>query len=137
MKLLAIALLISFTFATLHPVNHEIVGKIKQLATTWTPMEPEENPFAYMSVEEIKSMMGTKLNPTKNMVVDFGVTPNDSFDAREKWQGKIHDIRSQGVCGGCWAFGVAGALSDRFAISGTDVILSPQYLISCDEINFG
>ena len=34
-------------------------------------------------------------------------------------------------------FGAAGALSDRFAISGTDVILSPQYLISCDEINFG
>mmetsp|Transcript_19950 Transcript_19950/g.23129 ORF Transcript_19950/g.23129 Transcript_19950/m.23129 type:complete len:300 (-) Transcript_19950:46-945(-) len=141
MKIVIAALILSVAFATIHPVNHEIVEMIKHTATTWTPMEPEENPFAYMSIEQIKGMMGTKRNPVHQTADLTSVMPNeDSFDAREKWTGLIHEIRNQGSCGGCWAFGATEALSDRLAIASNgaiNVILSPQYLLSCDESNFG
>ena len=32
----------------------------------------------------------------------------DSFDARIKWPGLIHDILDQGDCGASWAFSTAG-----------------------------
>ena len=54
-------LLVASTFAIRHPVNHQIVNEIRKAQTSWTPMDPELNPFAYMSIEEIKGMMGTKI----------------------------------------------------------------------------
>ena len=138
MKAVIIAvLLVASTLATRHPVNHEIVSEIKQMETTWTPMEPEENPFAYKSIEEIKAMMGTKITVEEEIATDFGFEPNDSFDARTHWPGKIHAIRDQGQCGSCWAFGASEASSDRWAIEGKDRILSPQHMVSCDKNNYG
>ena len=63
MRFIVLALAIASTVATLHPVSREIVNEIKAKADTWTPMEPEENPFAYMSIEQIKGMMGYKRSP--------------------------------------------------------------------------
>ena len=37
------------------------------------------------------------------------------FDARDKWPGKIEDIRDQGWCGASWAFSTASVASDRWA----------------------
>ena len=66
MKFVIIAILVALVAADIHPVNHSIVNEIKAKATTWTPMEPEENPFAYMTSENIKAMMGTS---TTNLVI--------------------------------------------------------------------
>ena len=63
-----------------------------------------------------------------------------SFDSRKQWPNCIHPIVNQGQCGSCWAFGATEALSDRFCIDsngGTDVVLSPQYLVSCDSGSYG
>merc|ERR1712113_300898 len=91
-----------------------------------------------MPVEQIKAMMGTKLTVAEDTAEDLGFTPNDEFDSRKQWPGKVHEIRDQGQCGSCWAFGATEALSDRFAIeTDTDIILSPQHLVSCDSGNFG
>ena len=137
MRFIIVALLVAFAFASMHPVNHDIVAEIKQKAT-WTPMEPEENPFTFMPIEQIKAMMGTKLEVVEETAVDLGITADDSFDARTKWGSKVHAIRNQGQCGSCWAFGATEALSDRFAIETSyDVILSPQHLVSCDNGNYG
>jgi len=136
MKFLVFALIVALAFAAMHPVNEQIVNEIKEKAK-WTPMPVEENPFAYLPVEQIKAMMGTKLR-----VVDQKTSGNfqhdDSFDARKTWGKKVHSIRDQGQCGSCWAFGATEALSDRFAIEqDVDVVLSPQYLVSCDQGNYG
>jgi len=64
-------------------------------------------------------------------------TASATFDARTKWGAAIHPIRDQASCGSCWAFGATEALSDRFAIHGQDVILSPQDLVSCDSTCMG
>ena len=134
MKFVVIALIIAVAFAA-HPVNDKIYREILDKAD-WTPMKPEENPFAYVPEEEIKAMMGTKLRPFPD-VPEGEVRNGDSFDARDKWGASIHEIRDQARCGSCWAFGATEALSDRFAIAGEDVILSPQYLVSCDNGNYG
>ncbi len=138
MKIILIALFIAGIMA-MHPVNQQIVDEIKATAS-WTPMEVDENPFAYMPIEDIKAMMGTKLDasvPYTEENLDGYVAPA-SFDAREEWGKKIHPIMDQGRCGSCWAFGATEALSDRFAIETShDVILSPQHLVSCDRNNYG
>lgn len=141
MKFLLVLLLVTpFVFSAMHPVRQELVDTIKQSATTWTPMNPEENPFFYMPIEKIKAMMGTKLivdDVIDEDEEDDGLEAPANFDARTAWPGKVHAIRDQGQCGSCWAFGATEALSDRLAISGVDVVLSPQNLVSCDQQNYG
>lgn len=39
----------------------------------------------------------------------------ENFDSREQWPNcpTIREIRDQGSCGSCWAFGAVEAMSDR------------------------
>jgi len=63
-----------------------------------------------------------------------------NFDSSKQWPGCVHAIRDQMKCGSCWAFAASEVLSDRFCISsnkGINVVLSPQYLVSCDHIDHG
>ncbi|CAI2372444.1 unnamed protein product [Moneuplotes crassus] len=137
MKFIVFVLLVAVALAEVHPVNDDIVREIKETAT-WTPMEPEENPFAYMSVEQIKGMMGTKLRVYEDTNEEITADIPAEFDSRTAWPGKVHNIRDQGACGSCWAFGATEALSDRFNIEhDMDIVLSPQHLVSCDRSNYG
>jgi cathepsin B len=61
----------------------------------------------------------------------------ENFNAAEKWPGCVHAIRDQQHCGSCWAFAASEVISDRFCIASNkqiDVVLSPQYLVSCNNI---
>ncbi|KAL0226993.1 hypothetical protein P9112_014317 [Eukaryota sp. TZLM1-RC] len=94
--------------------------------------------FAGMNDDERRALLGTRLdfiNLPKKTEVSNDLPEN--FDVRSKWPGcPSYAIRDQGRCGSCWAFGAAEALSDRFcAAKGQQVILSPQYLVSCDKSN--
>lgn len=128
-----------FISGNMHPVNHELVATIKESTQLWTPMEPEENPFYFVPVEQIKAMMGTKLAVDDEVFEPEIVTAiPDSFDSRTQWGSKVHPIRNQGQCGSCWAFGATEAFTDRLSIElGVDVVLSPQHLVSCDTNNYG
>ena len=67
----------------------------------------------------------------------YGPLP-EFFDAREKWPSCIHSVRDQGTCGSCWAFATTEVISDRICIISqgqTNVVLSPQELLSCDPKN--
>ena len=67
------------------------------------------------------------------------VTPAN-FDARTQWPKFVHNVRDQQKCGSCWAFGASEAFSDRLAIASagkTNVVLSPEDLVSCDTGDYG
>jgi len=66
-----------------------------------------------------------------------------SFDSRTQWPQckSISDIKNQGTCGSCYAMAAAATLSDRFCIAtnatGSQVVLSPQWIVSCFEEDLG
>ena len=119
----------------------------KNASSTWVAGENEF--FKGMTFEDAKRLLGTRMptdgsardgEPTKTFdhIKDEDVPA--AFDARAQWPNFIHPIRNQEMCGSCWAFGAVEALSDRFAIASNgsvNVILSPQDLVSCDELSLG
>jgi len=47
------------------------------------------------------------------------------------------DVRNQGNCGSCWAFGTVGAMEIAMTLKGLPVAnLSEQYLVSCNQDGF-
>jgi len=91
-----------------------------------------------MTKEQLLAKCGTYIVPANKEYPGSQVisVPSD-FDSRKQWGSKIHAIRDQQSCGSCWAFGATEAFSDRFAINGKDVILSPEDLVSCDTNDYG
>lgn len=86
-------------------------------------MEPQD-----AEVEDIdKEVRGESLYD------QWGIPIN--FDGRTVWEGCIHSGGTQGNCNGCWAFGIANHLSDRFCIKGKNVVLSVQDLMECTSGN--
>lgn len=60
----------------------------------------------------------------------------DTFDARTQWPNcpSISEVRDQGSCGSCWAFGAVEAMSDRYCIASNGkkkVEISAEDLVSC------
>jgi cathepsin B len=126
-----------------HPIRHEIVADIRAKTAGWEAHDPETNPLAGYTREQLLGLVGTYTPEPR--VADFDDSTNVSalptnFDPRTDatWKDCVHPIRDQAQCGSCWAFGATEALSDRFCKAGkSGVILSPQDLVSCDYNNYG
>ena len=63
----------------------------------------------------------------------------DTFDARQKWPNckSIDEIRDQGSCGSCWAFGAVEAITDRICIKSGGKLtphISTEELVSCCRV---
>ena len=141
-KLAVVGTVADVAAASNHPVNQEVVDHIKKHADTWVPLELHENPLANLSVGEIFGLLGSKIGGSaensnyKSPEINADIPV--AYDARST--GCVHAIRDQGQCGSCWAFAATEALSDRICIASkgkTNVILSPEYMISCDNGNMG
>jgi len=106
-------------------------------------MEVHENPLANKSVEEIFGLLGTQIGGASNgnyltPAINADIPAN--YDERVEHKNCVHAIRDQGSCGSCWAFAATEALSDRICIAShgkSDVVLSPEFMISCDNGNMG
>ncbi len=140
-KLVIVGTIAALAAAQSHPVNENIVNDIKQKTSLWQPMNPSENPLANKSMNEIFGLLGTHIQGPANLPEpELLESVPESFDSRQQWPSCIHPIRDQAQCGSCWAFAATETLSDRFCIASsgkTDVILSPQDLVSCDTWNQG
>jgi len=136
-KLVVVGTIAAFA-AAIHPIRDEIVNAVRHRTQHWEAHDVETNPLNNKSVEELLGLCGTFMVQSNKMYPSSEIleVPSD-FDSRTQWGSKVHSIRDQQQCGSCWAFGATEALSDRFAIAGKDVILSPEDMVSCDHTDMG
>ncbi|KAK9892736.1 hypothetical protein WA026_021928 [Henosepilachna vigintioctopunctata] len=93
------------------------------------------NQFTDWTKDEFKQYLNRGLAYESN---NFGkiFEKSEEFVAPEHvdWreQGVVTEVKSQGSCGACWAFGTTGALEGQMAIANKSLIsLSEQNLIDC------
>jgi len=96
--------------------------------------------FDDMSVEDIKGLMGSLGTPAWLKLDESPTVPQEapeSFDVRDAWPActSTREIRDQGPCGSCWAFGAVEAITDRICIASnqgtTNVRISSEDLLTC------
>lgn len=150
MKAIICVLLLVAVFAK-HPVNQEIVDEIKRSTKLWYPVEVEENIFRFHTEEALKGIMGSHIDTEKDVAaaLELGLTGftdesyealPENFDSTTHWPQCPFDIKNQGSCGSCWAFGAVEAFEDRLCIKSDGQFtadLSEQVVVSCDKVGFG
>lgn len=147
MKTLAVLIcLVAVCSATLNeqhmlqPFSDEMIEYLHKTAQTWVP---EKNKFSSWSLKAVKRLMGVPADaigkpsrlPVKTHEVNVAALP-DSFDARTNWPKcqSIGQVRDQGSCGSCWAFGAVEAMTDRICITSMGANtpqISPEQLVDC------
>ncbi|XP_052763609.1 cathepsin B-like [Mya arenaria] len=107
---------------------------------TWkATTENFKNVPAVGRMNYVKDLCGTFSAPEEQRlpVKDIEVTSvPDSFDARTQWPNcpSLKEVRDQGACGSCWAFGCVEAATDRICVQSGGKMnfhISAEDLTSC------
>lgn len=115
-----------------------MVDYVTKASTTW---KAEKNKFHSWSLSSVQRLLGVPawyIGNAKKLPVlmhKVGSLP-DNFDARTNWPNcpSIGEVRDQGSCGSCWAFGAVEAMTDRICISsqGQNMFhISAEDLVDC------
>uniref|UniRef100_A0A3Q2PZJ3 Cathepsin B n=1 Tax=Fundulus heteroclitus TaxID=8078 RepID=A0A3Q2PZJ3_FUNHE len=132
---LAASLSVSLARPHIHPLSSDMINYINKLNTTWKA----GHNFHDVDYGYVKNLCGTLLKGPKLPIMvqsAGGMKLPKQFDAREQWPEcpTLKEIRDQGSCGSCWAFGAAEAISDRICIhtkGKVSVEISSQDLLTC------
>jgi len=120
-------------------LTKDFIHEINAAQTTW---KAGPSKFMSWSKESVQRLMGVRpeyfeqhklITPIEHDV------PNDlpdNFDARTQWPNcpTLKEVRDQGSCGSCWAFGAVEAMSDRICIASNgaqNAHISAEDLVSC------
>jgi len=120
-------------------LTDSFINEINSAQSTWTAGPSK---FMSWSKHSIKRLMGVrpeyfeqhKLMHTIQQEVPADLP--DNFDARVQWANCpiIAEVRDQGSCGSCWAFGAVEAMSDRICIASKgaqNFHISAEDLVAC------
>jgi len=126
------------------PVNDaSLIEHANRNAKTWRA--GASSFFEGWTMGNAKLLVGVSVSglggSVSNCVVVDTTTPKD-FDSREKWSQCLSPrVYNMGNCTASWAIATASALGNRFCVSNpweySDLMLSPQQLLSCDTMNRG
>jgi cathepsin B len=140
--ILILGLSLSMAHETEPLITREHIENLKSVAG-FEVLDYESHPFKDWSVEDFKKRLGLrKIEGQPKQEIFYGDNDGlpETFDSRTQWPNCVHQIRDQQSCGSCWAFAASEVLSDRFCIAtkgATNVVLSPQDLVSCDSQDYG
>jgi cathepsin B len=127
-------------------ITQQFINEINSAQSTW---KAGPSKFDSMSEHAIKRMMGVRpdyfeqIKHVKPIEHEVPAALPDSFDAREQWANcaSIKEIRDQGSCGSCWAFGAVEAMTDRICIASKGAqnfhISADDLTACCDACGFG
>lgn len=103
-----------------HILSDHFISEINSASSTWTA---GRNFHPGTSTNYIRGLLGVHpghrqfLPPKKPNILGSESIPEE-FDPKTKWPQcpSIAEIRDQGGCGSCWAFGAVTAMTDRICI---------------------
>ncbi|XP_023332294.1 cathepsin B isoform X2 [Eurytemora carolleeae] len=138
LPLLVLSWLISSVAGLNHVLSEQFINELNSLNSTWVA---GRNFHPETSHNYLRTLMGVHPNAykylpkQKNILLGVEEIP-ESFDPREKWPDcpTLREIRDQGGCGSCWAFGAVTAMSDRICIHSNGKMnahVSSENLLSC------
>lgn len=132
LRVAVLALICSVAFAK-YP-DLELIEYVNSVQSSW---RAGINPgFVGVTEEYAKGLCGALKGgpkPPLKAIEPLKDVP-DSFDAREQWPHcpTLEEIRDQGSCGSCWAFGAVESMSDRFCIKyNQSAHISAEHLMTC------
>jgi cathepsin B len=128
------------------PVNDgNLISHVNRNAKSW--QAGASSFFEGWTLGDAKMLEGISVSQMGGAVTgcpvnEFAEKPPENFDAREKWpQCFSSPIYNMGNCTASWAIATASALSNRFCVANpseySELMLSPQQLLSCDTMQRG
>jgi hypothetical protein len=76
-----------------------------------------------------------KKNDEDNKVKD---NDDDDKDLNIDWREKLNQAKHQQTCGSCWSFAAMAAVEGNYNINFGEILdLSEQYLVDCDDMDWG